>query len=108
MIELAGRYLSDPGLGAGFMRGVGSLEWQRLANSQASNKVVMVTSTPITLQFFGNILAIFVQVLVMCHTAVDRALTRSMTFCHFWDLLPPDEVFSFMAGRISGSLISGP
>ena len=65
------------------MIGVGSLEWQRLANHQASNKVVMVTRTPITLQFFGNILAVLVQVLAMCHTVLDRTLTKSMTFCHF-------------------------
>ena len=90
------------------MRGEGSLEWQRLAKTQASNKVVMVTRTPITLQFFGNILAVSVQVLAMRHTVVDRALTRSMTFCHSWDLLPPYAFFSFMAGRMSGSLISGP
>ena len=76
-------YLSGPGLGAGFMRGVGSLEWQRLANNQASNKVVMVTKTPITLQFFGNILAVLVQVLAVCQTVLDRTLTKSMTFCHF-------------------------
>ena len=83
MIELAGRYLSDPGLGDGFISGVGSLEWQRLAKNQASNKVVMVTRTPITLQFFGNILVMFEEVLLMCQTVADRALTRSMTFCHF-------------------------
>ena len=70
------------------MRGVGSLEWQRLANSQASNKVVMVTRTPITLQFFGNILAVLVQILPVYHNVLDRTLTRSMTFCHFCNVLP--------------------
>ena len=65
------------------MRGVGSLEWHRLAKSQASSKVVMVTRTPITLQFFGNILAVLVQVLAVYHNVLDRTFSRSMAFCHF-------------------------
>ena len=65
------------------MRGVGSLEWQRQANNQARSKVVIVTRTPITLQFFGNILAVLVKVLAACPTVLDKTLTKSMTSCHF-------------------------
>ena len=77
------------------MTGVGSLEWQRLANSQASNKVVIVTRTPMTLQFFGNIFAAVVQVLAVCHNVVDRALTRSMTFCVTFEIFFHQTMSSF-------------
>ena len=91
--------LSDPEAWSGFSIGVGSLEWQWLASNQASRRVVRVMRTPITLQFLGNILAAFLQALMVCHTEVERILTRSMTCCHLQEF-PSKVIISVFLSRI--------